>query len=164
MHPMTMDATSERLHKDQITYLTDYLVWWTESFDGVDRPAQGEEKDMVIITVCNKMRHRSIASRELILQNLKQRKQEIRCEVCRIPENTSHWANLCPSDCPECSWKTQERRDHVEKAVDKFGTRFESELKGRSLWRGHYAKTKSPVDEDVPMRLNLPGVVSRGRD
>ena len=156
LHPMTMDATSERLHKDQITYLTDYLVWWTELFDGVDRPAQGEEKDMVIITVCNKMRHRSIASRELILQNLKQRKQEIRCEVCRIPENTSHWTSLCPSDCPECSWKTQERKDHVEKAVDKFGTRFESELKGRSLWRGHYAKTTSPVDEDVPMDDDVP--------
>ena len=38
--------------------------------------------------------------------------------------------------------------------MDAFGIRFESELKGRSLWRGHYAGVNSPVEEDGPRDLS----------
>ena len=105
-----MKATADRLDKSQLTYMTDYLVWWTESFQGVDKPETGKENDLVIITVCNKKCHRSIASRELILQSMKLRKQEIRCEVCRVAEDISHLANLCPNSCPECTWEGQEKK------------------------------------------------------
>jgi hypothetical protein len=144
LHPTTMKATADRLHYSQLTYLADHMVSWTESFYGEDKPTSGT--DLVIITVCNKMRHRSIAAKELILQSMRLRKQEIRCEMIRVGGPMPHWSNLCGSKCPECSWEGQDRKDLVEQTVEAFGVRFENALKGRSLKRGDY----TPMRKEAP--------------
>ena len=113
LHPTTMQTTAERLHESQLSFMADYMVWWTESFIGEDKPTI--EKDLLIITVCNKERHRSVASKELILQSLKRCKQEIRCEVIRVGGEMPHWSKLCPNTCPDCSWDGKERKDLIGK-------------------------------------------------
>ena len=81
LHPETMRATASQLHDNQVEYLADSMVEWTSSFKGLDKPTQGT--DLVVITVCKKDRHRSIAAIELIVQLLTLINKHLRCEILR---------------------------------------------------------------------------------
>jgi hypothetical protein len=132
--------------------MANYMVWWTEAFIGEDKPTI--EKDLLIITVCNKERHRSVASKELILQSLKLCKQEIRCEVIRVGGEMPHWSKLCPNTCPDCSWDGKERKDLIEKAVETFGDRFATALKDRSLKRSDYSLAEPTTPIEIPREVS----------
>ena len=155
-HPETMKHVAENLPLDQLKMFAKGCGDWSEA------QREGDKRDIVILTVCKKERHRSVAARELMKTYLEG------CSVrdVIIREGPQVWFPELFCDgkykiCKACNHRGKEHVDAWKVAIKVFADRMK-EVHDRLVWKKRkpdgslYKKEPPPKEERKSARKITP--------
>eukprot|EP00973_Karenia_brevis_P094884 12424660-Karenia_brevis.AAC.1 len=119
-HPETMKSVAREMDENELRRFTAAFRQWVTNADG---------SDLLIISICRRARHRSIANRELLYVHLNEYKDKYKIQVEQGPKPTFS-KKICPAGCPACCHDARfikgELLEMLQEANAEFKEKFEN--------------------------------------